>query len=402
MDADLASNKLNELFHLHRYEDCVLFINRLGHVILKQVLNQLPVDMYLSRLPYTIEIFEALYAKMFILDAENFPVRTLQPERLIDKMICYFSLLNDQDEMEPIDGPKMLDSFENVIRIISYVQPNQYSRLLYFKYAIDRALLKFEKDLISYSKNLANLNEFLLHNLVANSSTLSSSMSAGAGAGAGLGCSSTLANTGRLIEFKKSLSNNYANALLISRASNIQTCETMRLELAKSINNCHKAMVKLNEYLANLKSQKLTKNIQSIVFSQSYDQATTATTAPASSGTGSLNCNSNPGGNGAPSGNNNASSAPTTRKNKRNNSVSNERSGSGGGANGKTLRSESVTNFSRNKTNAASAASPTCTETNQNWVILKKLKYLKICIQFPFPDFAEYNLKIEQLYLLFR
>jgi hypothetical protein len=98
----------------------------------------------------------------------------VKPERLIDKMVAYFSLLNvnqsgkEDNELEasvflePIDGAKMLDSFENVIRVISYVQPQQYSRLLYFKYAIDRALLRFERDLVSFGRNMATLNEYLL------------------------------------------------------------------------------------------------------------------------------------------------------------------------------------------------------------------------------------------------
>ena len=154
MDADLAANKLNELFHLHRYEDCVLFLNRLSHTTIKLIISQISIDMYLSRLPYTIEIFEALYAKVFIIDPDNFPVRNLQPERLIDKMVAYFSLLSDKNRMEPIDGARLLDSFENVIRIISYVQPNLYSRLLYFKYAIDKGLLRFETDLALYNSHL--------------------------------------------------------------------------------------------------------------------------------------------------------------------------------------------------------------------------------------------------------
>lgn len=93
-------------------------------------------------------------------------------------MVAYFSLLHMNGTiedietggdgggevafLEPIDGAKMLDSFENVIRVISYVQPQQYSRLLYFKYAIDRALLRFERDLVSFGRNLLTLNEYLL------------------------------------------------------------------------------------------------------------------------------------------------------------------------------------------------------------------------------------------------
>ncbi|CAF0891841.1 unnamed protein product [Brachionus calyciflorus] len=225
IDSDLAASNLNDLFHLHRYDDCVLYINRLNHLTLKKVLLQLPIKLYLSRLPYTIEIFEALYAKIFIHEPDTFPTRLLQPERFIDKMVAYFSLLNDRQlQNEPINGDKMLDSFENVIRIISYVQPNLYSRLLFFKYACDRACLKFEKDVDTY-KNF---------NLPPN----------------------------RKLKISKTTSSfsinnfDYSNALLISKASNMNTCDKVRFEIVQTINNCHKALLKLNEYIADLKNDK--------------------------------------------------------------------------------------------------------------------------------------------------
>lgn len=265
MDADVASNKLNELFHLHRYEDCVLFINRLSHLTIKLVLSQISIDMYLSRLPYTIEILEALYAKVFIMDPDNFPVRALQPERVIDKMVAYFSLLSDQTRMEPIDGAKMLDSFENVIRIISYVQPTLYSRLLYFKYAIDKGLLRLEKDLALYSNSIqlaANNNPNLTCLSQMNEKAMSTSLI--------LNSSNSTSNTGtsyhlNVGSLKKATSKSKAaltNAILISRVSNMQSCEQLRNELTVTIQNCDKSLSKLNEFINQLKSQKQFKEIQ--------------------------------------------------------------------------------------------------------------------------------------------
>ncbi|RNA21643.1 hypothetical protein BpHYR1_040813 [Brachionus plicatilis] len=231
LDSDLALSNLNDLFHLHRYDDCVLFINRLNYSSLRKVLTQLPIKLYLSRLPYTIEVFEALYAKIFIHDPDSFPTRLLQPERLIDKMVAYFSLINDQKSIEPIDGDKMLDSFENVIRIISYVQPGLYTRLLFFKYACDRACLKFDKEL-DQSKNL----KFpALKNIKLNSSTSAYSVS----------------NL-----------NQYSNTLVISKLSNMSTCEKVKIELVNTINKCHKALLKLNGYMSDLKADKNFKHFK--------------------------------------------------------------------------------------------------------------------------------------------
>jgi hypothetical protein len=185
--------------------------------------------MYLSRLPYTIEIFEAIYAKIFIIEADNFPTRLLQPDKIIDKMVAYFSVMCGRSDigMEPVDGAKMLDSFENVIRIVSYVQPNLYSRLLFFKYAIDRALLKFDKDLTVFNKGLSSLKK----------SKSNSDKHA--------------ANT-----------SNSQVSLIVSRAVNVQTCESVRSELSQTIENSQKALHRLNEYIVNLKSEKIFKEVQ--------------------------------------------------------------------------------------------------------------------------------------------
>ena len=89
IDVDTAIGHLNELFYLHKYDECVLFLNRLNHAIIKYLVKSIPIDIYLSRLPYTIEIFDVLYSKMFISEPDTFPTRYLAPELLIDKMVCF-------------------------------------------------------------------------------------------------------------------------------------------------------------------------------------------------------------------------------------------------------------------------------------------------------------------------
>ena len=53
-----------------------------------------------------------------------------------------------------------------------------------------------------------------------------------------------------------------SNFLLISRATNLQSCEMLRTELTHTLQNCDKALGKLNEHIANLKSQKAFKDVQ--------------------------------------------------------------------------------------------------------------------------------------------
>ena len=56
--------------------------------------------------------------------------------------------------------------------------------------------------------------------------------------------------------------NALANALLISRASNMQTCESLRDEIVKTVGNCEKALGRLTEFISQLKSQKVFKDVQ--------------------------------------------------------------------------------------------------------------------------------------------
>jgi len=175
------------------------------------------------------------------------------------QQVAYFSLLSDQSGLEPIDGARLLDSFENVIRVISYVQPNLYSRLLYFKYAIDKGLLRFENDLALYSTHLKIQAVETLKSDSSNRKSLHSSPTADA-------LSISYSVNGTLSKkSSKVKANALASALLISRASNMQTCESLRDEIVRTMGNCDKALARLNEFIMQLKSQKIFKDVQFIL-----------------------------------------------------------------------------------------------------------------------------------------
>jgi hypothetical protein len=241
MDIDIAITHLNELFFLHKYDECVLFLNRLNHKTIKFMIKNVSIDIYLSRLPYTIEIFDALYSKMFISEPETFPTRYLAPERLIDKMILYFSVLDNQMKLEPIDGFKIINSFENCIRIITYVQPNLYSRLLYFKYTIDKCLVKLEQ------KDFLQLNSVL--NII---SPGFSQISFG--------------QVNKKSDKKKKSTSE--SALVVLSASNIELCSHLKYEISKTINCCNMASEKLTGYVKNIKNEKLFKDASSFLKQQ--------------------------------------------------------------------------------------------------------------------------------------
>lgn len=160
------------------------------------------------------------------------------------------------------------------------------------------------------------------------------------------------------------MGNNYANALLISRASNLQTCESMRVELEKSIANCQKAHLKLNDYITHLKSQKLSKNLQSIVFGTTNlrelspdGTENTNTVQPVQSSSKSSTLKKN-----------NKESKEKERKASASTERANESSKSKKGATSAAARSESVSNF-RQQSVSGSAGEKTpalATDVNSN------------------------------------
>lgn len=129
----------------------------------------------------------------------------------------------------------------------------------------------------------------------------------------------------------------------------------MRIELEKSIGNCQKAHLKLNEYISHMKSHKLSKNLQSIVFSGARDLSppvnsdqhpptSPSATTPAASKASTLNNNNKQK---TSTKRDRKSSASTEREAAKNGSRSSGINGGGSGTlrHSGTPRSESVSNF---------------------------------------------------------
>ena len=83
--------------------------------------------------------------------------------------------------------------------------------MIYFKYAIDKGLMRLEIDLAHLIKSNANKTQV-------------------------------------------------KNAMSMSRVTSMQTCESIRAELGLTLQNCDKALTKLNDYVASLKALKIYKD----------------------------------------------------------------------------------------------------------------------------------------------
>jgi len=175
---DIASARILHYLRTHNYDDCAIYINRLHSNTFRKILtNDLSLDTLLSQLPFSIEIFEVIYSKIFVMDPDSFPLRTLKPERLISKMISIFSSSSSsstttekssssafivlKSKEQSIDDERLLSNLASILRIISYVQPILFKRLLRQKETIDECIIYFEQH----------------HSTITNTSTLKKSTS---------------------------------------------------------------------------------------------------------------------------------------------------------------------------------------------------------------------------------
>jgi hypothetical protein len=153
---DIASTRILNYLRTHNYDDCAIYINRLHSNTFRKILTtDLSLDTLLSQLPFSIEIFEVIYSKIFIIDSETFPLRLLKPEQLLSKMISVFSstleksssstsmILKSKEQF--MDDERLFSNLASILRIISYVQPILFKRLLRQKETIDECILYFEQ-----------------------------------------------------------------------------------------------------------------------------------------------------------------------------------------------------------------------------------------------------------------
>ncbi|CAF1130040.1 unnamed protein product [Didymodactylos carnosus] len=152
---DIAQAKILQYLRTHNYDECVIYINRLSPLTFRKILATLSIDILLTQLPFSLEIFEVIYSKIFLYDPDQFPIRTLKPDRFLSKILNIFaSSINTNDQLpsqKGLDVDKMMTKLESILRIISYVQPILFKRLLRQKQTIDSCLFYFEHHSIQSS-----------------------------------------------------------------------------------------------------------------------------------------------------------------------------------------------------------------------------------------------------------
>ncbi|GFQ96223.1 uncharacterized protein TNCT_192801 [Trichonephila clavata] len=158
----VAMKRVILLYENQQYREAANFINRLHRSTFKAILDDLPIDMFVEAMPQSLPILEALYAKVFLSDGLNFPLRLLRPESVIMQMAKLFShreyfesVLNGQD-------PVVL-SCRKLIKVIVLSEPRLKKQMINRKRALEKAVEGMgQHGLVGTSdKALMNLHEAL-------------------------------------------------------------------------------------------------------------------------------------------------------------------------------------------------------------------------------------------------
>ena len=167
---DIALTRIQQYLRTHNYNDCAIYINRLHSNTFRKILStDLSFDNLLGQLPFSIEILEIIYSKMFIIEPDAFPLRILKPDRFLSKMISIFSSTLEKSSSstsiqlkskeQSVDDERLLSNLASILRIISYVQPILFKRLIHQKETIDECILYFEQRHHSTVTNTATLKK---------------------------------------------------------------------------------------------------------------------------------------------------------------------------------------------------------------------------------------------------
>ena len=136
----VAIRKVSVLFEKRKYTECAILINRLTNVTLKTIISELAIEVFIDAIPQSLGILEALYSKLFIMDADNFPVDLLQPEHTVLQMVRWIATIDDECNHRYSNYDYYHPMMRNILRIIVYVQPDLRHQLTERRDALRRCL----------------------------------------------------------------------------------------------------------------------------------------------------------------------------------------------------------------------------------------------------------------------
>lgn len=113
----VAMKRIIVLYEKQQFREAANFINRLHRATFKSILEDLPVDMFIDAMPDSLPILEALYAKVFLSDGLNFPMKILRPESVIMQIANLFSHREMYESLPPNTPNPIVVSCKKLIKV---------------------------------------------------------------------------------------------------------------------------------------------------------------------------------------------------------------------------------------------------------------------------------------------
>ncbi|XP_048746568.1 uncharacterized protein LOC125659071 isoform X1 [Ostrea edulis] len=137
---NFALRKIVLLFETKKYDECATLIRRLNCVTFGNILQEVPMEVLLDSMPFSLSILEALYVKLFETTLETFPKENLHMDLLIRKMVACFARMSQSGNRAEKNCNSYYPSCRNILRVVSYVDPNVKQHLKQKKKALERCL----------------------------------------------------------------------------------------------------------------------------------------------------------------------------------------------------------------------------------------------------------------------
>ncbi|GIY37936.1 uncharacterized protein CDAR_8131 [Caerostris darwini] len=158
----VAIKRIILLYENYQYREAANFINRLHTTIFKYILDDLPVDMFIDAIPQSLPILEALFAKVFLSDGLDFPLRLLRPDSVVMQIAKLFAHPDISGTMIHKQSPLIL-SCKKLMKVIVLSDPRVKRQMLSRKHSLEKAVEGLgQHGLVATSdKALMNLHEAL-------------------------------------------------------------------------------------------------------------------------------------------------------------------------------------------------------------------------------------------------
>ncbi|XP_038046632.1 uncharacterized protein LOC119720847 [Patiria miniata] len=145
-----------------KFVDASQLVNKISMDSLKDIVMDIPMEMVIERIPQSLIVLESLYSRLFISDADSFPIEQFQVEVMVFHVVRYLSMLESGvgfKHPKPEDAKK---SIMNILRIVLNVNPDLIRTLYKRKKLMDTALQGIgEHGLIEVKGSLITLHDAL-------------------------------------------------------------------------------------------------------------------------------------------------------------------------------------------------------------------------------------------------